>query len=254
MTSLHRNDFCFEVCANGVESCIAAEEGGADRVELCAGIPEGGTTPSYGEIVVARKVLKNTRLHVIIRPRGGDFLYTPLEMERMKEDIFIARKLGADGVVFGCLTADGDVDLEQNRVLLDYAHGLSVTFHRAFDRCRDSLTALEQIIGLGFDRILTSGQQPTAEIGIPLLSELRIKAADRIAILAGSGVNETNIRKIYEATGIREYHFSARESQKSRMKYANSSVYMGKQGMDEETLDYSTNRRVKATIDAMLHI
>ena len=232
---------------------MAAEEGGADRVELCAGIPEGGTTPSYGEMVVARKMLRNTRFHVIIRPRGGDFLYTPLEMERMKEDIAIARKLGADGVVFGCLTADGDIDMEQNRTLMDCAQDLSVTFHRAFDRCRQPLVALEQIISLGFDRILTSGQQPTAELGVPLLSELQKKASDRIAIMAGCGVNETNIRKIYDATGIHEYHFSARESRKSGMKYANPSVFMGQQDMDEEILNYSTSRRVKTIIDKLLH-
>lgn len=123
-----RQDYRFEVCANGVESCLAAQEGGADRVELCAGIPEGGTTPSYGEIKTARRLLTSTRLHVIIRPRGGDFLYTPLELERMTEDIGVCRELGADGVVFGCLTKDGEVDIEANRQLMRCAAGMSVTF------------------------------------------------------------------------------------------------------------------------------
>ena len=127
-------EFKFEVCANGVESCLAAQEGGADRVELCAGIPEGGTTPSYGEIKTARRVLDRTLLHVIIRPRGGDFLYTPLELERMDEDIRVCKELGADGVVFGCLTQEARVDVEACRRLMRAAKGMSVTFHRAFDR------------------------------------------------------------------------------------------------------------------------
>ena len=142
---MFRTDFEVEICANGVESCIAAQEGGADRVELCAGIPEGGTTPSWGEMVVARKVLTTTRLHVIIRPRGGDFCYTDLELERMELDIDAARKAGADGVVFGCLTPDGDVDMVANARLMKRCEGMSVTFHRAFDRARDAEKALDTL-------------------------------------------------------------------------------------------------------------
>ena len=182
--------FRFEVCANGVESCLAAQAGGADRVELCAGIPEGGTTPSYGEIKTARKLLTKTRLHVIIRPRGGDFLYSELEVERMIEDIRICKALGADGVVFGCLQSDGTLDVRQNRRLLEEASGMSVTFHRAFDRCANPQESLEQLIDMGFDRVLTSGQQPTAYEGIPLLKELQQQSAGRIIVLAGCGVNE----------------------------------------------------------------
>lgn len=240
--------FRFEVCANGVESCLAAEAGGADRVELCAGIPEGGTTPSYGEILVARRVLKKTRLHVIIRPRGGDFLYTPLELERMEADIEVARQLGADGVVFGCLRENGAIDVEANRRLMEKAAGLSVTFHRAFDRCRNPYRALEQLVDLGFDRILTSGQQPRAIDGAPLLRKLREQSAGRIILLAGCGVNEDNIRSLYEQTGISEYHFSAREPQKSKMQFSNPNVFMGDPNADEDTLLYTTERRVRATI------
>ena len=146
-----------EVCANSVESAVKAQEGGAYRVELCAGIPEGGTTPSYGEIAVARKLLKHARLHVIIRPRGGDFLYSPLEEEIMVHDIDMATRLGADGVVIGCLKADGSIDTDMAGRLLEHVgKGMSVTFHRAFDMCRDPMEALEQIVGLGIDRILTS--------------------------------------------------------------------------------------------------
>lgn len=130
-------DYQFEVCANSVESCIAAQAGGADRVELCAGIPEGGTTPSYGDILIAREVLQQTKLHIIVRPRGGDFLYSSTEQRIMLKDIENARRLGADGVVFGCLTAEGDVDIPLMEQLMKASQGMSVTFHRAFDVCRN---------------------------------------------------------------------------------------------------------------------
>ena len=241
-----------EVCANGVESCLAAQEGGADRVELCAGIPEGGTTPSYGEIKVARRVLTTTRLHVIIRPRGGDFLYTDLEMERMAADIAICRELGVDGVVFGCLNADGTFDLEKNRYLMECSRGMSVTCHRAFDRAVNPEQALEDVIALGFDRILTSGQQPKAEQGIDLLAKLNRQAAGRIILMAGSGVTEQNIRRIREATGLTEFHFSGRESFGSGMQYVNPNLYMGRPGANEAVLDYTTAHRVSDTIAQLL--
>ena len=180
-------EYLFEVCANSVESCIAAQAGGANRVELCAGIPEGGTTPSYGDIVIAREVLQNTRLHVIIRPRSGDFLYSPIEQRIMLKNIDNARRLGADGIVLGCLTADGEVDIPLMKQFMEAVQDISVTFHRAFDVCRNPQKALEDIISLGCDRILTSGQQPTAEAGIPLLKELQLQAAGRITLLAGCG-------------------------------------------------------------------
>lgn len=263
---MNREDFKFEVCANSVESCLAAQEGGADRVELCAGIPEGGTTPSYGEIKIARKLLSKTKLHVIIRPRGGDFLYTPLEMERMEEDIRMCRELGVDGIVIGCLTPEGEVDMEQNRLLIALAkddtsgwsasgknlNPMTVTFHRAFDRTADSLKALEDIISLGCDRILTSGQQPKAIDGIHLLAELEKKAKERINLLAGSGVNEENIRKIFEATDIHEYHFSARVNVPSRMKHYNHEVYMGAKGVDESNSLVTSVERVRNTIHNLI--
>jgi len=291
--------FHFEVCANSVESCIAAQQGGADRVELCAGIPEGGTTPSYGEISQARRLLdegarrglKPTRLHVIIRPRGGDFLYTELELQRMLDDIRLCRELGADGLVFGCLRPDGSLDTEANARLLEAARqrpttqtptptpsrgegssntlfhqdiaseaiqaslpsggaggGCSITFHRAFDRCANPTAALEELIRQGFDRVLTSGQQPTAEQGIPLLRQLHEQARGRIIILAGCGVNEQNIRRIHEATAISEFHFSAREPLRSQMLFSNPDVYMGAKGADEDTILRTTARRVSETI------
>ena len=241
-----------EVCANGVESCIAAQQGGADRVELCAGIPEGGTTPSYGEIKVARRVLTTTRLHVIIRPRGGDFLYTDLEVERMAADIAVCRDLGVDGVVFGCLRADGSIDMEKNRYLMECSQGMSVTMHRAFDRAANPEQALEDAIALGFDRILTSGHQPKAIQGAELLAKLNRQAAGRIILMAGSGVTEQNIRQLYEETGLHEFHFSAREPQPSGMQYVNPNLYMGRPGANEAALDYTTARRVAATIAQLL--
>ncbi len=241
-----------EICANGVESCLAAQVGGADRVELCAGIPEGGTTPSYGEIKVARRVLTTTRLHVIIRPRGGDFLYTDLEVERMAEDIAMCHQLGVDGVVFGCLNADGTFDLEKNRYLIECSRGMSVTCHRAFDRAVNPEQALEDVIALGFDRILTSGQQPKAEQGIDLLAKLNRQADGRIILMAGSGVTEQNIRRIREATRLSEFHFSGRESFNSAMQYVNPNLYMGRPGANEAALDYTTARRVSDTIAQLL--
>ena len=248
---MNTSDYRFEVCANGVESCLAAQRGGAHRVELCAGIPEGGTTPSYGEIKTARKYLDRTKLHVIIRPRGGDFLYTPLEVERMVEDIEVAKLLGADGVVFGCLTPEGKVDKELNAFLLQHAKGMAVTFHRAFDHCQDPEEALEDLIDLGFDRVLTSGQQPTALEGADLLRWLHTLAAGRIRILAGCGVNEQNIAQIAQTTGVREFHFSAREPFSSRMQYTNPAVYMGAKEADESAVLLTTERRVRDTIRAL---
>lgn len=243
--------YTFEICANSVESCVEAEKGGADRVELCAAIPEGGTTPSYGEIVMARRMI-GIKLHVIIRPRGGDFIYTPLELATMVEDIRMARMAGADGLVFGCLTATGDVDMTAMTRLMAAAESLPVTFHRAFDRCRDPFAALEQLIGLGVKRILTSGQQPTAPEGAALLKELQEKSAGRIAIMAGCGVNENNIRQLAETTGITEFHFSAREKKKSHSLLRNTEVAMGAAGVDEYTREVTTAARVRRTIAALL--
>lgn len=235
---MDENKILFEICANGVESCLAAQEGGADRVELCAGIPEGGTTPSMGEIEVARKMLTKTQLHVIIRPRGGNFVYSELETARMLSDISLCRALGVDGVVFGCLTRDGDVDKALCQQLMKASGNMSVTFHRAFDRTRDPRKALEDIIALGFDRILTSGQEPTAEQGIPLLKELNELAQRRITLLAGSGVNEQNIQRIQQETGIQEFHFSAREP-------------VGEEDPEFGRRMLTTAKRVRATINKL---
>ena len=244
----------FEVCANSVESCVEAQRGGAERVELCAGIPEGGTTPSYGDIVMARKLLITTKLHVIIRPRGGDFLYSDLEREIMLEDVRMARRLGVDGVVFGVLTSDGDIDMDFMRQLMAESEGMSVTFHRAFDVCCTPFVSLEQIIELGCDRILTSGQMPKAEDGVDLLKQLVEKAGDRIIIMPGCGVNAGNIVKIAQITGAKEFHFSARSKHESGMQFRKSRVSMGGSVMIDEYSRDVTDELIVKDIIAKLNV
>ena len=216
-----------EVCANSVESALNAQNAGADRVELCAGMPEGGTTPSIGQIMIARELLTRTKLHVIIRPRGGDFLYTDLEVQTMIKDIQAAKELQVDGIVIGCLTANGDVDVKQMEHLMREADGLSVTFHRAFDMCRNPHQTLQEIIALGCDRILTSGQQPTAVQGIPMLKQLQMEADEHIIIMPGCGINPSNIQQIANETGTKEFHLSGRTNVNSRMRFRNPNVSMG---------------------------
>lgn len=242
-------NYKIEVCANSTASCIEAQKGGAYRVELCAGIPEGGTTPSYGEIAVARKML-DIKLNIIVRPRGGDFLYSDIEHQIMLKDIEMAKKLGVDGVVFGCLTPEGDVDIERNRELMAAANGMNVTFHRAFDKCRDPFKALEDIIALGCDRILTSGQQPKAEQGVALLKKVVEQAGNRIIIMPGSGINEDNISYIATETGAVEFHLSARLPVKSKMEFRNETVSMGAAQItiNEFEQDITSAERVSNTI------
>ena len=236
----------FEICANSVASCKAAQEGGADRVELCAGIPEGGTTPSVGMIRCARESI-SIGLNVIIRPRGGDFLYSESEIREMIYDIETAKELGADGLVFGCLLPDGTVDMANMKRLMDAAGDTPVTFHRAFDHTSDPFKALEDIIELGCARILTSGCRPTALEGAPLLAQLVEKAAGRIIIMPGCGVNEGNIAETARLSGAREFHFSAREPVESGMVFRNPQVAMGSEDDPYGTVQ-TTARRVAATI------
>ena len=239
----------FEICANSTASCKAAQEGGADRVELCSGIPEGGTTPSFGMIRKARESI-GIGLNVIIRPRGGDFLYSKDELDEMAYDIRAAKELGADGLVFGCLTKEGNVDMEAMAMMMKAADGLPVTFHRAFDHSSDPFQALEDIIGLGCARILTSGCRPTAMEGADLLASLVKKAGERIIIMPGCGVNEGNIAEIARLSGAREFHFSAREPVESGMIFRNPDVAMGSED-DPYGIVRTTAARVAATINSL---
>jgi copper homeostasis protein len=217
-----------EICIDSIESAIAAQEGGANRVELCDNLLEGGTTPSAGTIALARQHIE-IDLNVIIRPRGGDFLYSDIEFEVMKYDIQQARQLGANGVVIGLLNADGSVDAARTAALVELARPLSVTFHRAFDMARDPYEALETLISLGLDRVLTTGQESSALEGLDLITELVQQAAGRIIIMPGlsSGVSEQTVRKIVSQSGVREIHTTASASLDSGMTYRNPRSFMG---------------------------
>ena len=240
-----------EICAGSVESAIAARDGGAERIELCAALEIGGVTPSAGVITEARKV-EGLVLNVIIRPRGGDFLYNGYEVACMEEDIRTCKRLGADGVVIGALTAEGDIDTATCKRLIAAADGMSITFHRAFDMCRNPKEALEQLISLGCHRVLTSGQAATAEAGIPLLKELVEQANGRIIIMPGCGVNSGNTANILHATGAGEIHASARKSVGSGMKFRHKGVSMGNPDCDEYARKETDADEVRAIKESIL--
>jgi copper homeostasis protein len=215
-----------EVCVDSVEGALAAQEGGAHRVELCAALFEGGLTPSAAAITLARRHLQ-IDLNVIIRPRGGDFCYSELEFEVMREDVQVAKRLGANGVVLGLLREDGAVDVERTRRLVETARPLSVTFHRAFDMTRAPFAALEELVELGIDRLLTSGQESSALAGIDLLRDLVRAAGDRILVLVGGDINERNLEKILRETQAREVHVTAWKTRDSPMSFRNERLFMG---------------------------
>jgi copper homeostasis protein len=219
-------NYKLEICVDSVESAINAQKGGANRVELCDNLPEGGTTPSYGTILSARQNL-DILLHVIIRPRGGDFLYSDREYEIMKRDIEMCGEIGADGIVIGLLNADGTVDVERTQQLVKIADTMNVTFHRAFDMCSDPMRGLEDIILTGATRILTSGQKDTVPQGVNLISTLVKQAGDRITIMPGSGLDEYNIADMARATGAREFHLTGRKIVESGMKFRREGIPMG---------------------------
>ena len=194
-----------EVCVDSVASAVAAEQGGAHRLELCANLAEGGVTPSAGMIAMVRKRV-GIPLHVLIRPRPGDFFYTPDEFEVMKRDIVLARQFGANGVAVGILTPDGDVDVSRTSELVGTARPLSVTFHRAFDVVVNHSAAFESAINTGADRILTSGGAPTAMEGAQAIARLVVASGERVTIMACGKIRESNVRSLLSATGVREVH------------------------------------------------
>ncbi len=215
-----------EICIDSVESAIAAQAGGADRVELCADLFSGGTTPSAGMIALVRRSIQ-IGLMVMIRPRGGDFCYSDAEFEIMKHDIGVAKELGADGVVLGILREDGTIDIDRSRELVELARPMSVTFHRAFDMAVEPFQSLEDVIATGAERLLTSGQEQSAYEGLDLISELIAKADGRIIVFPGGGITERNLAKIVSRSGAQECHSSARVAVPSRMTYRRSGVTMG---------------------------
>ena len=221
-----------EVCVDSVESALIAQEAGADRLEICANMIIGGTTPGVSQFRQIRKAC-DIDLNVLIRPRFGDFLYTDAEFQMIGEDIRMFRELGADGVVTGCLKADGDMDLDRMEVLRECAGRLHFTLHRAFDVCRDPYRTLEEAVSLGVDTILTSGQAPDCVQGQEVLKKLIAQAGGRIEILAGSGVNASVIQRMIEETHAASFHMSGKRQEDSGMIYRNEKVSMGLPAFDE---------------------
>jgi len=215
-----------EACVDSVESAVAAQKGGARRVELCCALLEGGLTPSAGAIRLAREKLE-IGLNVIIRPRGGDFLYTDVEHDVMLGDVETAKRLGVDGAVVGALAANGRVDVERTRELIASARPMSVTFHRAFDMARDPFEALETLIELGVDRILTSGQEESAVAGLDLLKELVARAGERVIVMPAGNIHERNVERIARETGASELHVTGFVDVESGMEFRNPRVFMG---------------------------
>lgn len=212
--------YIIEVATSDFATTASAVEGGADRIELCGNLAEGGTTPSYGTLKKCREAF-SVLLYPIIRPRGGDFLYTSEEFEIMLHDVKICKEFGYDGVVIGMLNADGSIALEPCKKLVEAAYPLGVTFHRAFDRCRNPFEALEQIIEIGCERILTSGQRANATDGIQMITDLNKAANGRIIIMPGSGVRAENIKLLANRTGCTEFHSSLRAKRATGMQYFN---------------------------------
>ena len=237
----------FEVCVDSVESALAAQAGGAHQVELCDNLLDGGTTPSAGMIAEVRQQIE-VGLHVMIRPRGGDFCYTDAELAVMQRDIEIAKQLGADGFVFGVLLLDGTVDRERTRQLMQTTLPHPVTFHRAFDMTPNAADALETLIELGVDCVLTSGGSQTVPEGIDQIASLVQQAAGRIQIMPGSGIREDNIAEIVRHTGASEFHFSARTARPSTMIYRKPGITMG--ASDEYTRRTTIADTVRAYITA----
>ena len=239
-----------EACVTSVRSAVAAQEGGALRVELCDNLYDGGTTPGPGSILAARKHL-HIGLNVIIRPRGGDFLYTDLEYGIMVKDLEFCRENGADGVVFGILDSKGRIDMKRNARLVELAGEMTTTFHRAFDVCQDPMEGLDDLIELGIDRVLTSGHKPSAMEGVKLIERLVNYADDRIIIMPGVGIDATNIGDLIRQCKASEYHVYQSSPVASGMEYQNPDVFMGTDPeLSEYHMELTDSRQFKAICEA----
>ena len=227
-----------EVCCFSVGDALIAQNAGADRIELCAGRSDGGLTPSYGELLEAQENIA-IPIHPMVRPRGGDFCYCSTEFNAMKNDVSLIRDLGFSGVVLGMLDINGRINQTQLKTLIEIAGGMPVTFHRAFDMCHNPFEALSILTDLGVSRILTSGQQQTAEMGLPLIQELHSRSKGPM-ILAGGGVRMTNVHKFINA-GLKEIHTSASQSIPSSMIYRRIGVHMSQ--------DFEQDEFVRACVD-----
>jgi copper homeostasis protein len=237
-----------EVCAFGLESCMVAAEAGANRIELCGGLYEGGTTPSAGLISQVKNKV-NLELFVMIRPRGGDFLYSSAEIEVMKADIEMAKKLGADGIVLGILKENGEVNIKMTKELVDLAWPTKTTFHRAIDVTPNAYEAMEMIIETGCVRILTSGQQNKVTDGLQLIENLVQKAQNRIEIMPGAGVNADNAELLLNA-GVSALHLTGKSVRDSAMKYRKNDVSMSEiEGISEFDLVYADRRKIRKVVE-----
>jgi copper homeostasis protein len=216
----------YEICVDSVAGVQAAKDAGAHRAELCAALIEGGITPSRGMLRRARAI-PGIKIQMMIRPRGGDFLFDNDEFDIMKADIETAKAESADGVVIGLLKSDGTIDQERSAELIARARPLSVTFHRAFDMTPDPFDALETLIRLGADRVLTSGQEPSVLEGLPLITELVRRAGERIIVMPGGGITARNVERIVAAARPREIHFAALQLEPGGMKFRRDHVFMG---------------------------
>lgn len=246
-------DYTLEVCADSVESVLAAESGGATRIELCRNLVIGGTTPDSGLVKEIRKH-SDIRIHILMRPRYGDFLYSDYEFEIMKDEIAMFRELGVQGVVIGMLRPDGHLDIERMRKLKEAAGDMSVTLHRAFDLCADPIEAMEQAIEMGIDTILTSGQKESCVEGAELLAKLHERSAGRIVIQAGAGVDKKAVEYLYQKTGLHAYHMSGKKILNSAMKYRRMGVCMGLPSISEYELmstDEDKVREVKELLERL---
>lgn len=230
-----KKNVLLECCVDSIESALLAEAGGADRLELCSGLAIGGLTPS---VAVFRKIQKNCSLpiHVLIRPRSGDFLYTDWEFDAIQDEVSLFQHEGAQGVVIGCLTADGKLDQKRMETLCNKAGKLSVTLHRAFDMCKDPLEALESACQIGINTILTSGAKNSCMEGQALLKQLIAVASDRLEIMIGGGVNAAVIQSFLETTDASCFHMSGKEEIPSAMQFRNKEVSMGSFGFDEYSI------------------
>ena len=215
-------NYIIEIATTDFASTEAAVKGGADRIELCTALSEGGLTPSLGLIKTCREKF-SLPLFPIIRPRSGDFLYSDEEYSIIKNDVNLCKEIGCDGIVIGFLKKDGSIDKKRMAKIVERAYPMEVTFHRAFDRCIDPFEALEEIIDAGCQRILTSGQQPTAREGVGLIKKLISAADGRIIIMPGSGLKKDNIKEVATLTGAEEFHAALRNSVKSKMEFIHPS-------------------------------
>lgn len=242
-------NYIIEIATSDFTTTKSAVEGGADRIELCANLDEGGTTASYGTIRRCREIF-SVLLYPIIRPRGGDFLYKKEEYEIMINDINFCKELGCDGVVIGLLNMDGTIDIARTSELIEVAYPMGVTFHRAFDRCRDPFAALEELIEIGCERILTSGQQQTVSDGMDLIAQLNKAADERIIIMPGSGVRKENIKMLAEETKCTEFHSSLRSKEKSRMEFKHPAFINSEESYFNNAIDVTEVRALRNAIDA----